>query len=138
MTAKPTPEPTKWDKARWPNFSEVELRCKHTGKCNMDPKFMDKLQALRNAIGRPITITSGYRDPKHPVEARKAKPGAHAYGRAVDIAAQGADAYILVSLALANGFTGVGVSQHPRGARFIHLDDMTAADGFPRPTLYSY
>jgi zinc D-Ala-D-Ala carboxypeptidase len=127
-----------WDSKRWPNFSEAEMRCKHSGRCEMNADFMDMLQALRVAYGRPLAVTSGYRDRSHPVEAGKSKPGAHAAGRAVDIACQGADAHRIAALAFGLGFTGVGVSQHSRGARFLHLDTMTAAEGYPRPTLYSY
>lgn len=124
--------------ANYPNFSEAEMRCKHTGLCAMNHKFMEKLQALRTAYGKPLIVTSGYRHSSHPAEARKTKPGAHSQGRAVDIGCQGADAHAIAKLAFECGFTGVGVSQNPRGGRFLHLDDMTAADGYPRPTLYSY
>ena len=48
------------------NFSNSEFACR--GKCNddckassMNPKFMEKLQALRELDGRPIKITSGIR-----------------------------------------------------------------------------
>jgi hypothetical protein len=48
------------------NFSDWEFACK--GKCNDDCKavmmqaaFMEKLQALRDLIGRSIKITSGIR-----------------------------------------------------------------------------
>lgn len=127
---------TNWK--NYPNFSEEELKCKHTGLCAMDADFMHKLQNLRTAFGKPLIITSGYRHKSHPVEAHKTIPGAHTYGRAVDISCRGADAHEIAFLAFELGFTGIGVSQNVRGARFIHLDTMTAADGFPRPTLYSY
>ena len=124
-----------WD--AYPNFSEAEFRCKHTGKCEMDPEFMARLQRLRNAYGKPMSITSGYRDRTHPIEARKGSGGAHTYGRACDVAVQGADAVRLVELALLYGFTGIGVQQKG-GGRFIHLDDLTLHDNFPRPTIWSY
>jgi zinc D-Ala-D-Ala carboxypeptidase len=125
------------DWSQFPNFSEKEMRCKHTGKCEMDVLFMVKLQTLRTDFGKPMTVNSAYRDPSHPAERDKAKPGAHTKGRAVDIAVSGADAYTLVKMALERGFTGIGVQQ--KGAvRYIHLDDLTAADGFPRPTIWSY
>jgi zinc D-Ala-D-Ala carboxypeptidase len=119
----------------YPNFTEAEFRCKHTGKCEMEPEFMARLQRLRDAYGKPMTITSGYRDRTHPVEAKKSGSGAHTTGRACDVAVRGADALRLIGLALELGFTGIGVQQKG-GSRFIHLDDVT--DGLPRPMIWSY
>lgn len=124
------------DWSRWPNFSESEFRCSHTGKCRMHAGFMDRLQQLRTRYGRPMVITSGYRDASHPIEARKASPGAHATGRAADIAVDRGDAYALLKLALELGFTGIGINQKGSG-RFIHLDDLQGGDHL-RPTIWSY
>lgn len=120
--------------SNYPNFSESEFRCKHCGKANMQPAFMEKLQQLRTAYGKPMIISSGYRCPKHPVEAKKASPGAHASGQAADIAVQGNDAYRVLQLAMAAGFTGIGVQQKG-GGRFLHLDTLTDS---PRPNVWSY
>jgi hypothetical protein len=40
-------------------------------------------------------------------------------------------------LALAKGFTGIGVQQKG-GGRFIHLDNLPNGPGQPRPTVWSY
>lgn len=102
----------------------------------MHPDFMERLQKLRTAYDKPMKITSGYRDKTHPIEAKKAAPGAHASGRAADVSIRGADAVELLKLALELGFTGIGVQQKGDG-RFIHLDDIE--DGsLPRPMLWSY
>ena len=103
----------------------------------MHSEFMEKLTRLRADWGQPMTVTSGYRCPNHPIEAKKTKPGTHASGRAVDIAIQGEDAYGLLCVALGHGFTGIGIQQKG-GGRFIHLDDLTQGDGFYRPTVWSY
>ena len=121
-----------------PYFTQDEMRCQCG--CNQDgmnAEFMDRLTSLRANWGRPMVVSSAYRCPQHPIEARKAKPGAHASGRAVDIAVQGADARELLKMALDHGFTGVGVQQKG-GGRFLHFDDLTAAEGWPRPTIWSY
>lgn len=123
------------DWSDYPNFTASEFACKHTGKNQMTPEFMDRLQRLRTAYGKPMRITSGYRDRTHPIEAKKATSGAHTTGMACDVAVQGADALRLIQLALMYGFTGIGVQQKG-GGRFIHLDCCT--DGFPRPTIWSY
>jgi zinc D-Ala-D-Ala carboxypeptidase len=124
------------DWTRWPNFGPDEFRCKHTGHLKMHAGFMDRLQKLRTAYGKPMRITSGYRDPLHPIEAAKDKPGAHSTGRACDVGVQGADALRLVALAVQLGFTGIGVQQKG-SVRFIHLDDLSGPE-WPRPNIWSY
>lgn len=103
----------------------------------MNADFMRRLQNLRMAYGKPMKITSGYRDKSHPIEAKKNEPGAHYTGHACDIAVRGADALRLVQLAIVHGFTGIGVQQKG-DVRFIHIDDLTVADKFPRPNIWSY
>ena len=122
------------DWSNYPNFKESEFACKHTGRCNMHPEFMERLQKLRTLYDKPMRISSGYRDPTHPIEARKAQPGFHTTGRAADIAIRGADALKLLTIALQVGFTGVGVQQKG-GSRFLHLDDIKSS---LRPNIWSY
>jgi hypothetical protein len=64
--------------------------------------------------------------------------GPHTTGKAADILVYGEDALLLLKLALARGFTGIGISQ--KGdihSRFIHLDILAQPD-YPRPFLWSY
>jgi uncharacterized protein YcbK (DUF882 family) len=122
------------DWSKYPNFTADEFKCSHCGVNAMNPEFMAKLQALRTAYNKPMTITSGYRCPQHPIEAKKIKPGAHASGCACDIAVNGQDAYKLLKLAFVAGFSGLGVQQKGAG-RFLHLDIL---EGSNRPTLWSY
>jgi uncharacterized protein YcbK (DUF882 family) len=119
--------------ADYPNFTPAEFRCRHTGACDMHPDFMRKLQHLRGVYGKPMTISSGYRAPQHPIEAAKPTPGEHSHGRAADVAVQGADALRIVQLALGLGFTRIGVQQKG-GGRFIHLGD---SPDFPS-SIWSY
>jgi len=141
MDAK-LPEPGIPEHWNWPNFTPAELRCKHTGIFAMQPAFLDRLQELRTELGFPFVITSGYRAPTHPVEAAKKWPGAHAYGRAVDIATASAVRSLrIVERARAFGFTGIGVSMPvgQLGHRFIHLDDMQPDEFHAvRPNFWSY
>jgi len=122
------------DWSKYPNFTADEFKCSHCGVNAMKPEFMAKLQALRTAYGKPMTITSGYRCPQHPIEAKKIKPGAHASGCACDVRVEGQDAYRLLKLALVAGFTGIGVQQKGAG-RFLHFDTL---EGGTRPNLWSY
>lgn len=121
-----------------PYFTKDEMKCQcGCRQDGMSDTFMDRLTSLRADWGRPMVVNSAYRCPNHPIEARKAKPGAHASGRAVDIAIQGEDARELLKMALEHGFTGIGVQQKG-SSRFLHFDDLLAEDGFSRPTIWSY
>ena len=132
-----------WPRNRWPNFSYRELVCSQSGINKMCEDTMDRLQEVRTAYGRGLTISSGYRDVTHSIEAAKiekhGRAGAHSTGRAVDLAVRGADAVHLLSLALDAGFTGIGVKQAGE-KRFIHLDDIQPEDDFhaSRPWIWSY
>jgi len=123
------------DWSKYPNFSESEFRCRHTGKCEMRPEFLAVLQAIRTEYGKPMRITSGYRDRTHPAEARKSTTGAHVLGVAADIAVEGSDALRVVELALKHGIKRIGVQQKG-GGRFIHLD--IGGPGLPSPAMWSY
>jgi len=123
------------DWTRYPNFKKSEFDCKHTGKNEMRPEFMDKLQRVRVEYGKSMTISSGYRDPTHPVERTKTVSGEHSYGMACDVAVQGADALRLIEIALKHGFNRIGVQQKGTG-RFIHLG--IGNGRFPAPMIWSY
>ena len=118
-------------------FSMHEFKCSHTGQCDMNPEFIDKLNDLRLAFGKPMKITSGYRHTSHPIERKKQTPGADTTGQAADIAVSREDAFHLLSLALTRGFTGIGIQQKGSG-RFIHLDTLENSTERPRPTIWSY
>ena len=122
------------DWSSYQNFSAKEFDCTHCGKNEMQPDFLQKLQILRSVYGKSMRITSGYRCPEHPIEAKKAQPGAHTSGCAADISIDRAEAHQFLKLAFAAGFTGVGVQQKGSG-RFIHLDTL---EGGPRPNVWSY
>ncbi len=53
----------------------------------------------KRLYGQPLKITSGFRDPRHPVESQKNAPGVHTRGIACDIACSGSEAYQIVKLA---------------------------------------
>jgi len=122
----------------YPNFSKSEFDCKHTGKNEMKHSFMAKLQALRTAYGKPMKISSGFRDYTHPVESKKKrKNGAHPTGLAVDIRISRKEAYKVLKLAFELGFSGIGIAQRKSG-RFLHLDTIGETPEQPRPTIWSY
>ncbi len=121
----------------WKNFTLDEFSCKHCGKNEINHKLIDKLQLLRDGLGFPLVISSGYRCPEHPIEAKKNKQGTHTLGLAVDISVSHEKALEVLYKGIAHGFTGVGVNQKGNG-RFIHLDIAENKDYQPRPHIWSY
>lgn len=104
----------------------------------MEPSFLADLEALRTAYGKPLIVSSGYRCSSHNQKVSTTGPnGPHTTGKAVDIAIRGAEAYLLIGLALRMGFSGIGIQQKG-GARFLHLDKLTNGPGQPRPMVWSY
>tara|TARA_R110002020_G_scaffold198231_1_gene399454 strand:+ start:14715 stop:15086 length:372 start_codon:yes stop_codon:yes gene_type:complete len=118
-------------------FTDLELRCSHCNQDGINEEFMSKVETLREQLGFPFIVTSGYRCAEHPIEARKASPGAHTTGRALDLSVNGENAYKLLSGALSAGFTGIGVNQKG-DSRFIHIDDIETTAERPRPWVWSY
>jgi len=122
------------DWSKYPNFKADEFKCSHCGENEIKEDLLLKIQSLRSRYGKPMRITSGYRCPRHPIEAAKAAPGPHSSGLACDVGVEGADAHKLLGLAMDAGFKGIGVQQKGMG-RFLHLD---LIDGPNRPTVWSY
>jgi zinc D-Ala-D-Ala carboxypeptidase len=111
-------------------FSIDDFACQETGENAIDEEFIHKLDALRERCGFPFVVTSGYRSPRHSIEAKKPNGGGkHTEGIAADIAASTGDKkYTIVKEALVAGFTGIGVHKS-----FIHLDTRDST-----PVLWAY
>lgn len=128
------------DWSRWPNFTEDEMRCKcGCGRADMDPGFMDRLQAMRAKTLNPFFVTSGFRCPDYNDQiAKTGRHGPHTTGRAVDLSCTGPRAHNILQLAALEDMTGIGVAQRGDHAkRFIHLDDLPNGH-HPRPWVWTY
>lgn len=118
-------------------FKNKELACKcGCGTNEFDPDFLKTLIKIRKKAGFPFALSSAYRCPNHPIEARKERSGAHTTGKAVDILCSREKALEVVTIALSEGLTRIGVQQKGQN-RFIHIDACTEEDGFP-PSIWSY
>jgi len=117
----------------YPSFTKAEFECRFTGKCEMQPTFMEVLQSIRDDFGKPMVITSGYRHWTHPVEARKGHTtGEHTRGTCADIACSDSRTrYELVALALKYGVTRIGIAK-----TFVHLG--IGAPGLPLRVIWEY
>ena len=100
---------------RWPNFSAAEIACRGTGAIKINTEAMDKLQALRDRLGKPLIIRSAYRGPEHNRAVGGAPASKHMLGTAFDIAMSNHDPVTFEAAARAVGFLGFGV--HPCRSR---------------------
>ena len=71
---------------RWPSFSPAEIACRGTGAIKINTEALDKLQTLRNRLGKPLIVRSAYRSPSHNKAVGRAKASKHMDGIAFDIA----------------------------------------------------
>ena len=108
------------DKAwRWTNFSPAEIACRGTGKLLINESALDKLQALRDRLGKPLIVRSAYRSPEHNRAVGGATRSKHMDGAAFDVAMSNHDPVAFEAAARAIGFLGFGF--YPRSG-FIHVD----------------
>lgn len=117
---------------RWPNFTPQEMASKREGELMIDPDAMDKLQKLRNVLGKPILVTSAYRSEAHNREVGGAKNSQHRLAKAFDVVMTNHDPHFFVETAKAVGFKGIGY--YPK-QNFIHIDtglERTWGDTWPR------
>lgn len=98
------------------HFQIKEFACKcGCGKADISPLLIDKLEALRVALGNnPITIVSGCRCSKHSVAVKGGASDMHTKGGAVDIYCTKPNGEKYSSKTIAEhaeklGFTGIGI-----------------------------
>ena len=127
------------------NFSVAEMMCHcGCGEDSMDMDFMNVLQGIREDMNRPLKISSAVRCAKHNSKVSSTgKNGPHVPRglgtKAADIIIAGADALRFIDTARKHGISGVGISQRGDHAkRFVHIDTLSADDGHPRPTVWTY
>lgn len=101
------------------HFQASEFACNCCGMVLVHPELVRKLEGLRNAVGEPVYITSGYRC----IGFNKAVSGVensyHMFGMAADIWVEGISLQQLGETADNIGFDGIGIYKD-RG--FVHVD----------------
>ena len=111
------------------DFARSEFQCScGCSEQKVDTELAEKLQIIRDKVGRPIKITSGYRCIVH--NASKTVGGSpnskHRYGMAADwrLKDRGLNPVALGILAVEAGFGGVGIYWYGNYA-FVHADTAT-------------
>jgi zinc D-Ala-D-Ala carboxypeptidase len=123
---------------RWKHFRRDEFACKGKDCCGgsnaISDDLIDLLEDLRDGVGFPLVVTSGYRCPLHNTRvSTTGEAGPHTTGLAADLGVDRERAVIVLQYALRMPFMGFGVNQKGSG-RFIHLDIVPRE---PR-TVWSY
>lgn len=104
---------------RWQNFPPAEVACRGTGRLLVNEDALDRLQALRDALGKPLIVHSAYRSPEHNRAVKGAPRSQHLTGTAFDISMANHDPAAFIAAARKAGFRGIGT--YPRSG-FVHID----------------
>lgn len=101
------------------NFNSDEMDCKYGDNeiTKISIEHIEHLQAFRDHIGKPIKITSGYRNLKYNRSIGSKDTSQHLKGLATDIQVKGMPPRRVADAAEKFGFDGIG-----RYSSFTHLD----------------
>jgi uncharacterized protein YcbK (DUF882 family) len=107
-------------------FQKSEFACKcdrcidqnNTGD-GMDPRLLEVLDRIRERIGNPIYVLSGYRCPDHNAEVGGQPNSLHMQSCAADITYDGINVPELAQIAAEEGADGIGTYA---SQGFLHVD----------------
>ena len=104
----------------WPArfFKPAELASRGDGSLLVVRRAIVQLDAVRAALGKPLTINSAYRDPIHNAKIGGAPLSRHKFGDAFDISLTNQDKAELFFMCREKGFTGFGMNYRT----FLHVD----------------
>jgi len=121
-------------------MNEAALKCKCGCGLDVTQETKDKLRRIEGRLGMELIYTSGARCAAHNSKvSATGDDGPHTYQVAADIACKGAMARDVIGAAIAEGMTGIGISQKgPHEKRFVHIDLMEDRPGHPRPWVWTY
>lgn len=101
-----------------PNFLLREFECKDGSRqVVLHRELLERLQALRDTLGLPVIINSGYRNPTHNTAVGGTPDSYHVRGMAADIRVPGMSTGALAGAARQAGLRGV-IPYHT----FVHVD----------------
>lgn len=105
------------------HFKRSEMMCDCADACDgfpvaMDPAFMNRLEMLRQALGRPVIVTSGVRCETRNAEVGGIEGSWHLTGHAADIYCPG---ITYEQVAQADRDAGFGVVTYPE-AQYCHVE----------------
>jgi uncharacterized protein YcbK (DUF882 family) len=113
------------------NFSLREFRCKDGA--DVPPELVENvtllcknLQVLRQHIGKPIKIVSGYRTEEYNKKCGGSKRSQHVLAKAADLRVRGMSAdelySVIIELIASSKMMPGGVGKYPSPRNFVHYD----------------
>lgn len=114
-------------------FTDEEFACKcGCGKADVSSDLVARLDQLREQLGRPIVISSGFRCESHNAAEGGVSDSAHTHGLAVDIKVSSGQERFEVLAKVIRGymFKRIGIAK-----TFIHVD---IDDSKPQMVVWTY
>ena len=106
------------EKMKYFNYSEFDSPDVQGSGQMMDKRLLNKLDKVREIVGEPIIITSGFRTPAHNESVNGVESSSHLKGLAVDIAIRHSRMrFKLISALFEVGINRIGIADN-----FIHID----------------
>jgi hypothetical protein len=99
------------------HFHMDEFRSHGNGRLRIHRETIRSCERTREAIGGPLVVLSGYRDPEHNAAIGGAPGSQHVKGTAVD-----PSPYLDRSLVDGAGWAGIGISQVANPGKVAHMD----------------
>lgn len=109
-----------------PHFRVREFHSKHDPSdiVKIDERLLDLLEKIRNYVGKPVHINSGYRSPEYNATLKNASPRSqHCNGKAADIRVEGVTPKQIADIAecYLGSSGGIGIYK-----TFTHVDVRTS------------
>ena len=116
-------------------LTDLKLACSCCDAYGMDDGFLLLLDNIREDVGEPLTITSGYRCADYNDRiSSTGREGPHTSGQAVDIACNNSALRMkIVSAALGQKVGRIGIAKS-----FVHIDSLDEYDNFPENKIWVY
>ena len=105
------------------NFKVKEFRCKDgSDYILIDSGLVNILQKIRSYFGKPVTISSAYRNATYNKKIGGASGSLHVKGMAADIVVSGIAPAEVAKYAESIGVKGIGLYETDRDGYFVHVD----------------
>ena len=104
------------------HFKIEEFECPCCGRAEMSEAFLEKLDVIRERVGIPMRVVSGFRCARYNERIGGARRSKHMTGNAADV-------HVFSSnhrMRMVEEGVGLGIGRFGIGVTFLHIDD---ADG---------
>lgn len=113
------------------HFKKKEFDCPDYGRNEMNEQFVKMLDDMREELGEPISIASGFRCAVHNRAVGGVPDSAHLRGLAADIVTKNsAIRYKIIGYAIRHSVNRIGI-----GKDFVHID---ISKTLPHPVIWTY